>query len=735
MSRKKNKGPSVPEPRAGPALRFPGFPAHWLAAAWTLLVAVLFIRRGVRLHPSVLEEFLRLTIAGGPLLTAALPDLARLGLIWLVLAGLGKAVARALGVTASSGMEGLVFAGGLGLWAGSLILLGAGLFGAWRPAWLRGAFYPFAAAAAGYFIFEFRRETTSGPPGAAAPRSGARLWEAAAYAIILCAATLGLLAALTPEIFYDALVYHLGLPKLFLLRGAIVPVPYSIYSGLPLGIQMLYGLALALSGETLACLFHWSLGLAAAAALWAWARRYQSAETGALACLLFYLCPAVMYAGWHAGVDLGSSFLCLGAFLALCRSLEDPAASDGLGWSILAGLLTGAGMGTKYNVFPIGALLVAVHAAAGRRRGAPFRWSAAMAVAAVIAVLPWLAKNAAFFGNPLYPFLHDIMGSSRPAHWDRFVSDASRGLGSLATMGGIRDVILQPWTTSLGDWPLGDWPGPAYLMLVPWTVLVSWGGFPQEALALAAAGGYGGWALASRLFRYFLPALGFLSLATAVAIDRGLLPGWARRAGWAAALLFCAYGFESAYFQGRVIGVWDYLRAPNKAAYLRKERITYSHPYYSAMEFVNKSIPEKSRILFIGEARGYYCERDFIAPTVFDFNPFWEDLRASPDAAELLGRLRARGVTHLFLNAWELASRREYSAVFPRDAIRSPLFAEFWARGLRSLYEERDDSPPFPRWLAVYELRPALGEASRGPANVPLAVLKSLERLEASRKQ
>ncbi|MBU0606556.1 MAG: AMP-binding protein, partial [Armatimonadetes bacterium] len=48
------------------------------------------------------------------------------------------------------------------------------------------------------------------------------------------------------------LVYHLALPKLFLLRGEIMATPGNVFSGTPLGLQSLYGLALALSGEGLA---------------------------------------------------------------------------------------------------------------------------------------------------------------------------------------------------------------------------------------------------------------------------------------------------------------------------------------------------------------------------------------------------------------------------------------------------------------------------------------------------
>ncbi|MBI5883211.1 MAG: hypothetical protein HZB91_08910, partial [Elusimicrobia bacterium] len=58
------------------------------------------------------------------------------------------------------------------------------------------------------------------------------------------AGVLNLLCALAPEIYYDSLNYHLALPNLYLLKGRIVATPHQIFSGLPFGGQMLYGLAL-----------------------------------------------------------------------------------------------------------------------------------------------------------------------------------------------------------------------------------------------------------------------------------------------------------------------------------------------------------------------------------------------------------------------------------------------------------------------------------------------------------
>lgn len=54
--------------------------------------------------------------------------------------------------------------------------------------------------------------------------------------------------AFVPETFYDALVYHLGVPQTYLLEHRVVPIS-NLHSQFPLTIQMIYLLGLALKNE------------------------------------------------------------------------------------------------------------------------------------------------------------------------------------------------------------------------------------------------------------------------------------------------------------------------------------------------------------------------------------------------------------------------------------------------------------------------------------------------------
>ncbi|MFH1724809.1 MAG: glycosyltransferase family 39 protein [Elusimicrobiota bacterium] len=721
-------------PASSLPLSVPALAASTVLCVWTVWAAVAFRRQGVTFVPSDWRSFLGLLSDLPRILHAGLGrDLLWVAAMWLLFGGVGGVLARWIGLAGMTRAERRLLSAGLGAGTVSLILLGLGMAGLWSPELLRGLFFGGLAVLAASAIRRWRRRRKAGGSApaeetdVALPQVARRgLWENAAVVLIAVAALLNVVTTAAPEIFYDSLVYHLALPKLFLLRGEIMATPGNVFSGTPLGLQSLYGLALALSGEGLAALLHCSFGLGAAAALWAWMRRHASDAAGLLAALVFYLCPVALYASWHCGVDLGASFYIALALVALPQGLAGRQVERPLAWPLAAGLLAGFAMGVKYNVLPVGAAFVLVRFWLGRRAGRPARETFWMAAAAALAFAPWLVKNLVFYGNPVYPFFHQALGWAAPAHWSAFMEAAgSRDLA--ATFGsadGWKAFLTHPWTYSVGDWPAGDWAGPAFLLLIPWAFFLKWTPAPGRphtaawtAVAVLAAAGYLSWCLASRLVRFVLPVLPLLAGVVALAVQRGAFPGWLRRAGWTLAIMACLFDLQVVLRQGEMIGQWDVLRGRlERAEYLKRQHVTYGLPYYAAMEFVNESLPLDAKVLFLGESRAYYCERDFIAATVFDHNPFWVAVRAARSADELHAAVRGLGVTHVFLSARQMLYRADAEAVMPKDLIRGEVFGEFWRRRLKKLFEDREDGGENPRWLTVYEV---LDSPNEDPAAFP----------------
>lgn len=688
------------------------------AGLWLSAVAVAYAKKG--LYPSAgdwADMAATLAAAPGTLGGAFLKSSVLAGLTWVGAAGWGCALRRRLIGTSTPCVECFTVNSALGLGCLSLVLLAVAAAGVYTPTalrWLWGA----GVMGGGAFCWMSWYQSKDAVPARAAVRGGPAVW--AAGALVALAAAGNFLAALAPEIFYDSLVYHLSLPQLYLLRGALTATPENVYSGLPQGVQMLYGLALALSGEDLAAFLHAFFGLMTAVALYVGLRRIAGPGTGAVAAVLFYLCPLVVYASWACGVDLASAFYVTATLAVLTGAVgSDPERAGGR--SVMAGLLVGFAAGTKFNVLPTAGALVLGHAWLERRAGRGLKGPVLMSLAAGAAVAPWLVKNAVLYGNPFYPFLHLTFGTLRPADWTAFLAAAGgRDLkAAFTTPGGFWEFLTLPARATMGSWPLGDWPGPVFAALTPAALAVRWGR-PERPLWTLTAGvaalGFLAWWLASSLVRYLVPALPLVAAAVAVAVERGAWPRGARAAAWAALVVGSLLGYQCAWRQGAGIGQWAFVRGRvSREDYLTHQRVTYGLPYFSAARWINGNLPPAAKVLVLGESRAFYLERDFVAATVYDHNPFWTAAASAANAADLGARLGALGVTHILLSARQLHLRHDSPGVLPRAAAGSALVDDFFRRWVDVLWEDRVDKGEDPRWLTVYRVR---REAAAAPLPV-----------------
>jgi len=671
--------------------------------------------------------------------------------IWFLFAWLGGIWAGRLRLSGLARIEHLLIAAGLGAGTTSLALLGLGVAGLWHPKLLCAIFYASLGIGIGSILLNaWRRRRPDGkerprPHDIPLPQEHPGILQGAALVLILLAVIMNILATAAPATFFDALVYHLALPKLYLLHGRIMPTPMNLYSGSPFGIEMLYGLALAVGDENLACLLYCSFGILTALAIWALLRRYASSAAGVLAALLFYLSPVTLYAGWWCGSDLGGAFYLMLALMVVAAKL--PGQDDrALASPIAAGILLGSAAAVKYTIAPMLAVFALVYFWLRRRvdRAGAFEETACMIVVALAMFAPWLIKNIAFYGNPCYPFLHQLLGWAAPGDWRGFLADAhaqdwAQTFGSAA---GWRSFLMHPWFISMSDSDIEDWLGLSFLMFIPWALRLRWGVLKEDAgvpaastaIGLLSLAGYLVWALSSGLVRFMLPTLPFISCLAALAIARKPVPAWLRRAGWTAAIFSSTLNLQMTFQMGsaHASALWPLLLGhASRSDYLKAEHMGYGAPYYAAMEYINQHLPPDAKVLFLGDSRGYYCERDFIAPTVFDRHPFWDAAKDARSAEELLDQVKRLGITHIFVSANELYGNAGRPTVMPKDIIAGKVFGDFWDRCLEKVFEDRQRSKDgaTTNWLIVYRLLDKPGNYLPGPSeNPPRIILESARR-------
>ncbi len=474
---------------------------------------------------------------------------------------------------------------------------------------------------------------------------------------------LNLTRAFEPQWAYDVLEYHLAAPADYLAAGKIFFPAHNVYANFPQNMEMLYLLGMGLTGSPergviVGNLIGATLGFCAALALRGMLRRLISREGADAAAVIFYTWAGVTVYSGMSYVELPLTFYMTLALWGLVwswrRKLTRPGAT---GWLFLAAIACGAAMGVKYTAallcfVPILGWLIFL----GLARRVPTReltWRVAgFVLLSLLLFGPWLIRNAADTGNPVYPLLYKAFGgrdwdAQKDARWTWAHSPRDLSLTNLVAQG--REVLTfderMASLALLVFLPLALLAPRRVrtlaLMLAGYFLLLFllWFFFTQQIarflepsfVILAALGGIG---LASAL-RY-RQAAGLRGVALAVLL---LSPTcWVNVTYWASSFRSAA-GVES------------------QEEFFRRNEV----PNYFAMQFLNdeKNLPAGSKVLFLGEARTFYCRRDFLAATVFNTNPLGEMVAQSRTPEDLLSALRQQGITHLYVDAGELMRLQE----------------------------------------------------------------------------
>jgi 4-amino-4-deoxy-L-arabinose transferase-like glycosyltransferase len=476
-----------------------------------------------------------------------------------------------------------------------------------------------------------------------------------------------------------------------------------------------------------------------AGAIAAFGRRFGAASAGRAGAAIYLATPMLIGLATQDSyvVELplaAYAFLAFYAFLLARRADEDAARRRRF---VLCGVMAGLAVGCKYPavLFVLAPLVVfALLEGLARRVGVRRSLGGAALVggAALLVASPWLVRNAVNTGNPVYPLLYDVFGGERwSARQDAKFAQAHR-----PSSWGLPDAARRFWAfAAWRDQPEGDWQppwrAPAAPLLVLFAVVplaLSWlyaerpvfyaaelflvaaaldrfgpghsgalAGLPGTMAAVCLVGflasplllrrrrelfylhllfvlWFVAWyVLTHRLDRFLDPATPALAVLAGVGVASiGRRPlRRAARGIVAAGLAFAAAVTLLLHVLPLYFGLTQ-----TTDAYLSQaaQGSTYSH---AAIRTINQLAPD-AVVLFVGEARTFYCRRRAIAATVFDQQPIDRILeRATPgDAARQLRQgLQELGVSHVYIN-WREVQRLGDSYAFRFRGRRYNGFSE-----------------------------------------------------------
>lgn len=328
---------------------------------------------------------------------------------------------------------------------------------------------------------------------------------------------------------YDAVEYHLQVPREWMEAGRIVPLHHNAFSYFPFGVEVHYLLAMQLKGGAwpgmyLAQLMHVTMTALAVLAAGAFATRLaDDKRVGVLAAVAAGAVPWLSQLAplaFNEGGLLLFGTLSVGWAVVAVRRMTSPSPDDDGGPSpvrtlTLAGLLAGFACGVKLTGVPLllAALPVAVLVGVGRRvPRAAILGVLAFGFAGTLAFSPWLVRNVAWSGNPVFPEATAIFGK---AHFtDVQVERWGKAHAPQPDKQAVAARFAEFGTQVLGGWQFG-------FVLLPLAAVGLAVGWPQPAcrmlgtlLLLHAAVWIG---LTHLQGRFFVPAVPIAAMIVAVA--------------------------------------------------------------------------------------------------------------------------------------------------------------------------------------------------------------------------
>ncbi len=475
------------------------------------------------------------------------------------------------------------------------------------------------------------------------------------------------LAAATPPFFYDALVYHLALPHKYLLRHGFHALPYFHPSAYPANLGMLFAVALSFSGGMLAKLFSWCFVPMTVVSVYAFAKSRWGNHVAIISATITMLTPAVLIISTLTTVDTGVMFYSSLSFFALVSWFTHRQKH----WLFFSSLFCSLAVGTKYTAIvttgmPL-AFFLCIHEYFLQKQSL---LHTLRKVAIVIGIIicgasPWLIKNIMYVGNPLHPLFHSFFSQKAPvAEYQKLQHDEASQIAQWFDF--FKRCLKAPWTTTMTAADAGGKTGVLFLLFFPCVFLINKLDMPLKYLIAISGFSFFLWfVLLPRVLRYAFPVFPLFSVVTAYLCWHISTSDRLRRWIFGGISLMFLYhmllfGAEEAKLQA-----FTYLFG-NK---LQKEfLLEHGVTQYPIFEYINSETPLDSKILFVAELRGFYCNRDYLVHHVIenDNDALRNLILESQNIAELIRKLRERGITHILVSESEM--QRFTKMYFDRDS-------------------------------------------------------------------
>ncbi|MCG3203511.1 MAG: hypothetical protein KCHDKBKB_00179 [Elusimicrobia bacterium] len=488
--------------------------------------------------------------------------------------------------------------------------------------------------------------------------------------------------AFVPEIFYDALVYHLGLPQIFINEGRIIDTPHVYFSRSPMLIHMLYTLAVGLDGSTLAKLMNCLFLMLGVGGCFILSRKLGWEKSAPWAVVIFLSIPIVQMNSWTTAID--SAMAGVFGLAAFCL-LEWRTSEKKLFWASLTGLFSGGVFAIKYPGVVVTGLMGGVLILLSLKRireTSIFLSLILFALFSVITVAPWLVRNYVWTGNPVYPILSSVFESR---HMNHRKMTNEKNITKRSKPESVKDLLIYPWKQTMLEISNFNFVGPMMLGLLPLILLLP---LKDSSVRIFSLITFGYFLLQLQVLgelRYLMP--GFLLLGTLFAGGLAALSQISSLNGWGIKLIL--FGV-SLYHLGWIFQCLESRYKPWPLIWGQQTRTDYSATMHNGLNLWPwqvmyddiKNLPDPCRVYILGNEQVFGFPKRYWYSSVHDYVPLVLWTNESSSADELYRKMKDQGFTHLLINIPETVRLEGYK-LFTWTEEGKKIFADFANRHLK----------------------------------------------------
>lgn len=477
------------------------------------------------------------------------------------------------------------------------------------------------------------------------------------------------LCILTPPVYYDELVYHLGLSSQYLVEGGIYNVKNNIFSSFPSLMQMNYIYFYNFAGDLGLKIFQFLIYITTLFYISNIIKIIDSSFKWVLLLILSF--PLFILNSVRITADLPATIFIIAVLNYILQKNVKYEIKD----IAITGILIGAILSIKYTgfVFYFFTFFYFLYILLNKRMS--LKSFVLSITIPFFILLPYLIKNYFFTGNPVCPFFSGIFNTGI------LKEEAGYYILHLNNFGiekNIVNFLLSPFYIVFKRVDFGGDILTPVITIAFISVFFTFKG-KIRLLWLFILFYYVIWFSTSQVLRFLLPVCVLLIIISGKIIknyNSNLLK-------FLFIILILIQIFTSFYFLERYLSPFE-LFVNRRDDYIAKKI-----SYYKAAQYLNKNSIDKSAALLLGDARVFYYKIKIFTNTVFNKN-YFVDVFKDHDEKKFISLLQENSIKYIIINLSELERLKTAGFAEIYNMANSQKFKKFIDNQAEKIYSDND---------------------------------------------